>query len=48
MILADRPHHAATKEKLRLPMTPLPWLIGIMALFSMVPEGPFSTGVHFI
>ncbi|WP_164890291.1 MFS transporter [Sinorhizobium meliloti] len=39
MILADRPHPAATREKLRLPMTPLPWLIGIMALFSMVPEG---------
>ncbi|HXV30622.1 MAG TPA: MFS transporter [Sinorhizobium sp.] len=39
MILADRPHPAAEKEKLKLPMTPLPWLIGIMALFSMVPEG---------
>lgn len=39
MILADKPHPATTKEKLRLPMTPLPWLIGIMALFSMVPEG---------
>ncbi|QLL63879.1 MFS transporter [Sinorhizobium mexicanum] len=39
MILADRPHSAANKEKLRLPLTPLPWLIGIMALFSMVPEG---------
>ncbi|MEI2299043.1 MFS transporter [Ensifer sp. MJa1] len=39
MILADEPHPAAAKEKLRLPMTPLPWLIGIMALFSMVPEG---------
>ncbi|OCP18001.1 MULTISPECIES: MFS transporter [unclassified Ensifer] len=39
MILADKPHPTATKEKLRLPMTPLPWLIGIMALFSMVPEG---------
>ncbi|MGF6173383.1 MFS transporter [Ensifer sp. 4252] len=39
MIIADKPHPTATKEKLRLPMTPLPWLIGIMALFSMVPEG---------
>ncbi|WP_429814584.1 MFS transporter [Ensifer sp. B1-9] len=39
MIFADKPHPAAAKEKLRLPMTPLPWLIGIMALFSMVPEG---------
>ncbi|WEX88805.1 MFS transporter [Sinorhizobium garamanticum] len=39
MILADQPHPSATREKLRLPLTPLPWLIGIMALFSMVPEG---------
>ena len=39
MILSDEPHPDAAKEKLRLPMTPLPWLIGIMALFSMVPEG---------
>ncbi|MQX13729.1 MFS transporter [Sinorhizobium terangae] len=39
MILADQPHPAAAKEKVRLPLTPLPWLIGIMALFSMVPEG---------
>ncbi|PDT52079.1 MFS transporter [Sinorhizobium sp. NG07B] len=39
MILADQPHPAAAKEKLRLPRTPLPWLVGLMALFSMVPEG---------
>ncbi|OAP38933.1 hypothetical protein AU381_07385 [Sinorhizobium glycinis] len=39
IILADKPHPAAAKEKLRLPMTPLPWLVGLMALFSMVPEG---------
>jgi MFS family permease len=39
MVLADQPHPAAAKEKLRLPLTPLPWLIGLMALFSMVPEG---------
>ncbi len=39
MVLADKPHPTAAKEKLRLPMTPLPWLIGLMALFSMVPEG---------
>ena len=39
MILADEPHPDAAKEKLRLPMTPLPWIIGIIALFSMVPEG---------
>ncbi|MCS3739665.1 MULTISPECIES: MFS transporter [unclassified Rhizobium] len=39
MILADPPHPDEKKEKLRLPMEPLPWLIGLMALFSMVPEG---------
>ncbi|MBB3316330.1 MFS family permease [Rhizobium sp. BK181] len=39
MILADPPHPDEKKEKLRLPMVPLPWLIGLMALFSMVPEG---------
>ncbi|WP_179875475.1 MFS transporter [Sinorhizobium sp. BJ1] len=39
MILADQPHPAAAKEKLKLPLTPLPWLVGLMALFSMVPEG---------
>lgn len=39
MILHDRPHPDAAKEKLRLPLTPLPWLIGLVALFSMVPEG---------
>ncbi|ASY64723.1 putative membrane protein [Sinorhizobium sojae CCBAU 05684] len=39
MVLADKPHPTATKEKLSLPTTPLPWLIGLMALFSMVPEG---------
>lgn len=39
MMLADQPHPEAEKEKLALPMTPLPWLIGIVALFSMVPEG---------
>ncbi|CAN7314346.1 MFS transporter [Pararhizobium sp. LjRoot255] len=39
MILHDRPHPDVAKQKLRLPMTPLPWLIGLVALFSMVPEG---------
>lgn len=38
-VLADPPHPEQHHEKLRLPMTPLPWIIGIMALFSMVPEG---------
>jgi MFS family permease len=39
MILADPPHPDEKKEKVRLPMVPLPWLLGLMALFSMVPEG---------
>ncbi len=39
MILHDQPHPDTAKEKLRLPLTPLPWLIGLVALFSMVPEG---------
>lgn len=39
IVLADHPHPDAAKEKLRLPATLLPWLIGLMALFSMIPEG---------
>lgn len=39
MILADKPHAQSEKHPLKLPTTLLPWLIGIMALFSMVPEG---------
>ncbi|WP_275786132.1 MFS transporter [Pararhizobium gei] len=39
MIHADKPHPDVAKQKLRLPLTPLPWLIGLVALFSMVPEG---------
>jgi fucose permease len=39
MILADPPHPDTKKEKTKLPMVPLPWLLGLMALFSMVPEG---------
>lgn len=37
----DRPQvqDGAPKEKLRLPLTPLPWLIGLIALASMIPEG---------
>ncbi len=37
--LRDAPHPETKKEKLSLPKTLLPWLVGIMALFSMVPEG---------
>lgn len=37
---ADRPvHHADQPTRFRLPLKPLPWLVGLMALFSMVPEG---------
>lgn len=39
MLLADKPHPEEAKQKVRLPMTPLPWLIGLVALFSMIPEG---------
>ncbi|MDQ0457370.1 MFS transporter [Rhizobium paknamense] len=39
MILADAPHPGEETPAGRLPLTPLPWLIGLVALFSMVPEG---------
>ena len=39
LIMPDTPHPSEHKERAKLPMTPLPWLIGIMALFSMIPEG---------
>ena len=38
-VLPDKPHPAEARQKARLPRSPLPWLIGIMALFSMIPEG---------
>ncbi|MCI0999913.1 MFS transporter [Ochrobactrum sp. C6C9] len=39
-IIADKFHHSSgEKQKLTLPRNPLPWLVGVMALFSMVPEG---------
>lgn len=38
-VLRDKPHPEEKQEKGGLPLTPLPWLIGIMALFSMIPEG---------
>lgn len=38
-VLHDAPHPSEERQKVRLPMTLLPWLIGIIALFSMVPEG---------
>jgi len=40
IVHADRPvHHADQPTRFRLPLQPLPWLVGLMALFSMVPEG---------
>lgn len=39
MILADAPHPTDEPAKAKLPMTPLPWLIGTIALFCMIPEG---------
>ncbi|MFC3072297.1 MFS transporter [Shinella pollutisoli] len=38
-ILPDTPHPSEERQKARLPMTPLPYLMGLMALFSMIPEG---------
>lgn len=38
-VLHDAPHPNEERQKVRLPMTLLPWLIGVMALFSMAPEG---------
>jgi MFS family permease len=38
-ILFDPPHGAEPGAKKGLPMQLLPWVLGIMALFSMVPEG---------
>ncbi|AXV16742.1 MFS transporter [Neorhizobium sp. SOG26] len=41
IVFHDAPHpdEAAEGRGARLPRSPLPWLIGIMALFCMVPEG---------
>jgi fucose permease len=39
MIFSDQPHPDENKPKARLPLIPLPWLLGMMALFCMVPEG---------
>lgn len=38
-LLADGPAPGAARVPLRLPRTPLPYLIGVMALASMIPEG---------
>lgn len=39
MILVDRPHPSERRDRAKLPLSPLPWLIGLVALFSMIPEG---------
>eukprot|EP01035_Chromulina_nebulosa_P045348 gene45348-61438_t len=39
LIIKDPPHDSEKQQKLALPRSPLPWLIGLVALFSMVPEG---------
>ncbi|QLF68710.1 MFS transporter [Peteryoungia desertarenae] len=39
MIIKDPPQESEKHQKLQLPRSPLPWLIGLIALFSMVPEG---------
>jgi MFS family permease len=41
LVLEDAPHPTErdAARKAGLPTSPLPWLIGIMALFCMVPEG---------
>ncbi len=38
-ILRDHPGGEAKSQPLRLPRTPLPYLIGVMALACMIPEG---------
>lgn len=39
LILHDAPHPEEVRERARLPRSGLPWLIGLMALFCMIPEG---------
>jgi predicted MFS family arabinose efflux permease len=41
IVLHDAPHPDEHKDgaKSRLPLSPLPWLIGLVALFCMIPEG---------
>lgn len=38
-LLHDRPEKGAPKPPLRLPRSLMPWLIGLVALFCMIPEG---------
>lgn len=39
LVLRDAPHPEEVHERLKLPRTALPWLLGLMALFCMIPEG---------
>jgi fucose permease len=39
IIFSDQPHSSEVRKKAKLPLIPLPWLLGIIALFCMVPEG---------
>jgi fucose permease len=39
IIFSDQPHPSEVRKKAKLPLIPLPWLLGLMALFCMVPEG---------
>ncbi len=39
MVSEDKTTHTEEKVPLRLPQSPIPYLVGIMALFSMMPEG---------
>jgi predicted MFS family arabinose efflux permease len=39
LLLKDKPHPAEVRARVRLPRSVLPWLIGLVALLSMVPEG---------
>ncbi|WP_405406306.1 MFS transporter [Paracoccus sp. Ld10] len=38
-LLHDAPKAGAPKVPLRLPRSPMPWLIGLMAMAAMIPEG---------
>ncbi len=38
-VIADRPHAMQQHRKFRLPKSPTVYLVGVMALFSMIPEG---------
>ena len=38
-IAPDLPHESESKPKFRLTLKPMPYVVGLVALFSMVPEG---------